>query len=86
METGFIAVLHTWGKELGLPTPERASENEEPLLEEEEDADAAGTESRRLCPVCHTGVLLELTWPRPSIAQIMQMTMEELRQYRLPFQ
>jgi hypothetical protein len=73
---------------LGLPAPERAADNEEPLLEEEEeeDADAAGTESRRLCPVCHTGVLVEITWPRPTIARIMQMPLEQLRQFRLPFQ
>ena len=69
-----------------MPEPGRESEGDEPLLEEEEDADAAGTESRRLCPVCKTGVLVEITWPRPSIAQIMQMSLEELRQPRLPFQ
>ena len=73
-------------KLLGMPEPGRASEGDEPLLEEEEDADAAGTEVRRPCPVCKTGVLIEVTWPRPTIAQIMQMTLEQLRQFRLPFQ
>jgi len=27
-----------------------------------------------------------MAWPRPSIAQIMQLPLEGLRQYRLPFQ
>jgi hypothetical protein len=69
---------------LGVPEPGRASEGDEPLWEEEEDA--AGTEVRRPCPACKTGVLIEVTWPRPTIARIMRMTMEELRQSRLPFQ
>ena len=73
-------------KLLGMPEPARASEGDERLWEEEEEGDAAGTEVRRPCPVCKMGVLIEVTWPRPTIAQIMQMTLEELRQYRLPFQ
>ena len=36
--------------------------------------------------VGQTGALVEITWPRPTIAQIMQMPMEQLRQFRLPFQ
>jgi uncharacterized membrane protein YeiB len=38
------------------------------------------------CPACQTGVLLVVTWPRPTIAQIMQLPLDQLRQYRLPFQ
>ncbi|MHB8974245.1 MAG: hypothetical protein ACYC3X_01890 [Pirellulaceae bacterium] len=38
------------------------------------------------CPCCADGVLvLKLALPRPSIAQIMQMTMDQLRQLPLPF-
>ncbi len=31
------------------------------------------------------GVLVEVRWPRPTIARLMQMTMRELRQVTLPF-
>ena len=37
-------------------------------------------------PCARWACWLEITWPRPTIAQIMQMTMEQLRQFRLPFQ
>ncbi|MHB8974247.1 MAG: hypothetical protein ACYC3X_28505, partial [Pirellulaceae bacterium] len=38
------------------------------------------------CPCCEDGVLvLEFALPRPSIAQIMRMTMVQLRQLPLPF-
>jgi hypothetical protein len=33
-----------------------------------------------------TGVLIVISWPRPTIAQIMQMPLEQLQQYQLPFQ
>jgi hypothetical protein len=70
---------------LGLPEPEREVLNGEPLLPEEEDEhEKKNAEILRPCPVCKTGVLIEISWPRPTIAQIMQMTMEELRQSRLP--
>jgi hypothetical protein len=29
--------------------------------------------------------LVVIRWPRPTIAQIMQLPVEQLRQYRLPF-
>ena len=69
-----------------MPEPGRASEGKEPLWEEEEEGDEEDTEVRRPCPACKTGVLVEITWPRPTIAQIMQMPLEQLRQFRLPFQ
>ncbi len=62
---------------LGLPEPGSATENEEPLLEEEQDEDATGV--GRPCPVCHTGVLVEITWPRPTIAEIMQLPLAHPR-------
>jgi len=39
----------------------------------------------RPCP-CVSGVLVVISWPRPTIAQIMQMPLEQLQQYQLPFQ
>ena len=38
------------------------------------------------CPACPTGVLRVVTWPRPTIARIMQLPLDQLGQYRLPFQ
>jgi hypothetical protein len=71
---------------LGLAAAEgAAAAGDEPRLPEDEDA-AQGAELVRPCPVCHTGVLREGTWPRPTIAQIMQLPLTQLRQYRLPFQ
>ena len=73
---------------LGLPPLERAGKREEPLLEEEaeEEENAAAAQVRWSCPVCQVGVLVETIWPRPTIAQLMQLPLDQLRQYRLPFQ
>ena len=71
---------------LGMPELGSAPEDAEPLPEEQEGADAEGSAIGRPCPVCQVGVLLVISWPRPSIAQITQLPLEQLRQSRLPFQ
>ncbi|MEK7992177.1 MAG: hypothetical protein AAB403_00075, partial [Planctomycetota bacterium] len=51
-------------KLLGVPEPEVEAEGGgEPQLSQQ---------VTRPCPACATGVLVELKWPRPSIAQIMR--------------
>ena len=59
-----------------------AEEDEEELGGGQQQAEALV----HACPCCADGVLvLELELPRPSIAQIMRMTMDQLRQLPLPF-
>jgi hypothetical protein len=62
-----------------------AEEEGEPPEDAEQRADAAASDLPQPCPVCRTGVLVVIRWPRPTIAQIMQLPLEQLRQYRLPF-
>ena len=62
--------------------PEMAEESEagdEPTKEKEELPELT-------CPCCESGVLLiEHSVPRPTVHDLMQMTLDELRQPRLPF-
>ncbi len=40
----------------------------------------------RLCPCCEVGVMVSVQkFPRPSVHQIMQMSLDQLRQPTLPF-
>ena len=40
----------------------------------------------RICPRCEVGVMVSVQeFPRPTVHQIMQMTLDELRQPMLPF-
>ena len=42
--------------------------------------------SEQICPRCEVGVLVTVReFPRPTVHQIMQMTLDELRQPMLPF-
>jgi hypothetical protein len=66
---------------LGLPDT-AAEEGEEELGGGQPPAEAV----LHACPCCADGVLvLELAVPRPSIAEIMRMTLDQLRQLPLPF-
>ena len=57
-------------------------ETGEPLLPYER----RNAKVQRPCGACHPCVLIVTSWPRPTIAQIMQMPLEQLQQYQLPFQ
>ncbi len=40
----------------------------------------------RICPCCEVGVMVSVQkFPRPSVHQIMQMSLDQLRQPTLPF-
>jgi hypothetical protein len=66
---------------LGLPDA-AAEEDDEELGGGQPPAEAV----LHACPCCADGVLvLELALPRPSIAEIMRMTLDQLRQLPLPF-
>jgi hypothetical protein len=74
---------------LGMPPLERDRKAEKPQLPDEEQEDQDARPAAALgppCPACQTGVLRVVTWPRPTIAQIMQIPLDQLRQFRLPFQ
>ncbi len=73
-------------KLLGLPEVGSAPQDAESLQEESAGEAGEASAGQRHCGVCHVGVLLVIHWPRPTIAQIMQLPLEALRQYRLPFQ
>ena len=62
--------------------------------EEEDDEKERGDEPaqekdstpERICPRCEVGVMVSVQqFPRPTVHEIMQMTLDELRQPTLPF-
>jgi hypothetical protein len=71
---------------LGMPELASAAEEGQPLSEEHEEEDGGASGAGRPCPACQRGVLVVISWPRPTIAQIMQLPLEQLQQYQLPFQ
>jgi len=73
---------------LGMPEGGLAPEEDNALLEEAEgeDKDKDKMTAGKPCPVCKRGVIIVLTWARPTIAEIMQMPLEQLQQLSLPFQ
>ena len=78
-----LALIRKW---LGLPEVGSAPQEAESLQEEPAGEAGEASAGQRHCGACQVGVLLVIHWPRPTIAQVKQMTMEQLRQYRLPFQ
>ena len=73
-----------------LPLIRRLLGLEDAAAEEDEEELGGGQSPAEAvvhaCPCCEDGVLvLELALPRPSIAQIMRMTRDQLRQLPLPF-
>jgi hypothetical protein len=73
---------------LGMPEGGLAPEEDNALLEEAEgeDKDKDKMTAGKPCPVCKRGTIIVLTWARPTIAEIMQMPLEQLQQLSLPFQ
>ena len=73
-------------KLLGMPEGGLALEEDDFQPEEAEGEDGGKSTLERPCPVCKRGVLVVISWPRPTIAEIMQMPLEQLQQCQLPFQ
>ncbi len=61
---------------------------EEDARRRKEASPAKGKDERpeRICPCCEVGVMISVQkFPRPTVHQIMQMTLDQLRQPTLPF-
>ncbi len=73
---------------LNVPAPEPKSDARDNELPQEEDEELLQACLRVLfppCPACGSGVLVQYSWPRPTVARLLQMTLGELRQVTLPF-
>jgi hypothetical protein len=65
--------------EVGCCEEEEQQAADEPLEEKEE-------KPQHLCPHCEEGTMISVQeFPRPTVHEIMQMTLEEIQQPRLPF-
>ena len=63
-----------------------AKEEDDEVENGDEPTQEKDERPERICPCCEVGVMVSVQkFPRPSVHQIMQMTLDQLRQPTLSF-
>ena len=64
----------------------KAKEEDDEVVKGGERSPEKDERPERICPCCEVGVMVSVQkFPRPSVHQIMQMSLDQLRQPTLPF-